>query len=90
MQVSKHITKSIRSLDNADETYNIEVEYDYCLEKSLICVYLEIKNLLDNKKRKFCYKIETLISASHLHKNNQKKIHTDKTKTCSLKYLKDK
>ena len=32
MQVSKHITKSIRSLDNADETYNIEVEYDYCLE----------------------------------------------------------
>ena len=56
MQVSKHIKKSIEPFDIADETYDIEVKYDYCLEKSLVCVYFEIKNLLDNKKGKFYLK----------------------------------
>ena len=33
MQISKHITKLIKPLDNADETYNTKVKYDYCLKK---------------------------------------------------------
>ena len=58
MQVSKHITKLIEPFNNADETYNIEVKYDYCLEKSLLYVYIELKNLLDNIGAKYnCLKI---------------------------------
>ena len=68
MQISKHIDP----LHNADETYYIDVKYDYCLTSSLNSVYDEIKNLLailTNEKGKFYYKIESLISASYLHKN---------------------
>ena len=71
MKISKHITKNKKPFNNADGTYYIEVKYDYCFKKSLICVYVEVTNLLDNKKGKFYYKIEPLISASHL--NNKKK-----------------
>ena len=51
-------------------------------KKSLICVYVKVKHFLDNKKGKFYYKIEPLISASRL--NNKKKIQTGKIKTCIL------
>ena len=50
MKISKHITKNKKPFNNADGTYYIEVKYDYCFKKSLICVYVEVTNLLDNKK----------------------------------------
>ena len=58
MQVNKHITRLIKPFNNADETYNIKVKYDYCLKKSLLCVYIELKNLLNNIGTKYnCLKI---------------------------------
>ena len=87
MQISKNITKLIKPLDNADETYDIKVKYDYYLKNSLVYVYVKIKNLLDNKKRKIYYKIEALISALYLNKN-KKEIYTDKLKTDILSYPK--
>ena len=87
MQISKNITKLIKPLDNADETYDIKAKYDYYLKNSLVYVYVKIKNLLDNKKRKIYYKIEALISALYLNKN-KKEIYTDKLKTDILSYPK--
>ena len=42
MEISKNITKTTKPFNNADETYNIKVKYDYCLKKSLEHVYTEI------------------------------------------------
>ena len=46
MQMSKNITKTVEPFNNADETYDIKVKYDYCISNSLDSVYDEIKNLL--------------------------------------------
>ena len=32
MQISKHITKNTKPFNNADETYDIEVKYNFCLK----------------------------------------------------------
>ena len=66
-QIDKNITKLIIPLNNADETYDIKVKYNYCLIKSVSHVHDGIKNLFDNKKRKFYYKIEPLIKGTNLH-----------------------
>lgn len=88
MEISKNITKTTKPFNNADETYNIKVKYDYCLKKSLEHVYTEIKNLFDNEKEKLYYKIEVLINAVHLNKNN-KKIKTNKRKSDIVLYPTD-
>ena len=83
MQISKNITKTKNLLNNADETYDIKITYDDSLVKSFAHVSAEIKNLFDNKKEKFYYKIEPLIKATYLLNN---KTHTDKVKSCTLTY----
>ena len=65
IELSKNISKTIDSLNNADETYDIKVKYDDSLVKSFMHVSDEIKNLFDNRKEKFYYKIETLITATY-------------------------
>ena len=64
-QISKNITKTIEPLDNADESYNIEVKCNYCITSSFNSVYYEIKNLftiLLNEKEKFYFNTTPLIS----------------------------
>ena len=84
MQISKNISKTLEPFNNADETYDIKVKYDYRISKSLDSVYDEIKNLLailTNEKGKFYYEITSHIYALNLNKNNY---NIRKIKSCSL------
>ena len=83
MEISKNIAKTIDSFNNADETYDIKVKYDDSLVKSFAHVFDKIKNLFDNKKEKFYYKMRPLIKATYFKKN---KTHTDKVRLCTFTY----